>query len=262
MSLHIIAHVVTYLRSIMHMHFYCYVTGGSAYLLDRGKEWCHSGIVSLHLPQIYHQRMDQTIHNRILSTIFTFHSLVQALPPWVYEPICSLGFSLLVVTRPHTDTDPMRWLFLKWIHNPENFVLWNGHLMAWSCPGMALTIIGPNLGNTSTHSQPRPGTRLHVFTCRGTGVNTQWHVCIPLSTEELSNGIWHAYIYVKQGLSYTVGNLLISALCLIQYSLCLNTWEIKSLPNALDLWSNIIAMELPSMYGRVVAIGSNISTMY
>ncbi len=33
--------------------------------------------------------------------------LVQALPPWVYEPIISLGFSLLVVTRPHTDTDPM-----------------------------------------------------------------------------------------------------------------------------------------------------------
>ncbi len=28
-------------------------------------------------------------------------------PPWVYEPICSLGFSLLVVTRPHTDTNLM-----------------------------------------------------------------------------------------------------------------------------------------------------------
>ena len=47
--------------------------------------------------------------------------------PWVYEPIRSLGFSLLVVTRPHTDTYPMRWL------------LWNSHLMVWSCPCMALT---------------------------------------------------------------------------------------------------------------------------
>ncbi len=28
MSLHIITHVVPYLRSIMHMHFYCYLTGG------------------------------------------------------------------------------------------------------------------------------------------------------------------------------------------------------------------------------------------
>ncbi len=26
----------------MHMHFYCYLTGGTAYLLDRGKEWCYS----------------------------------------------------------------------------------------------------------------------------------------------------------------------------------------------------------------------------
>ncbi len=26
----------------MHMHFYCYLTRGTAYLLDRGKEWCHS----------------------------------------------------------------------------------------------------------------------------------------------------------------------------------------------------------------------------
>ncbi len=25
------------------MHFYCYVTGGTAYLLDQGKEWCYSG---------------------------------------------------------------------------------------------------------------------------------------------------------------------------------------------------------------------------
>ncbi len=33
---------VTYLRSIMHMHLYFYVIGGNAYLLDRGKEWCHS----------------------------------------------------------------------------------------------------------------------------------------------------------------------------------------------------------------------------
>ena len=42
MSLHIITHVVSYLRSIMHMHFYCYLTGGSAYLLDRASEWCYS----------------------------------------------------------------------------------------------------------------------------------------------------------------------------------------------------------------------------
>ena len=42
MSLHIITHVVPYLRSIMHMHFYCYVIGGSAYLLDRESEWCYS----------------------------------------------------------------------------------------------------------------------------------------------------------------------------------------------------------------------------
>ncbi len=76
--------------------------------------------------------------------------IVQALPPWVYEPNISLSFSLLVVTRPHTDTHPMRWLFLKWIH----------HLMAWSCPGMALTKIGPNLGSLSTHTQPGSGTRL------------------------------------------------------------------------------------------------------
>ena len=45
MSLHIIAHVVPYLRSIMHMHFYCYLTGGNAYLLDRGKEWCNSELL-------------------------------------------------------------------------------------------------------------------------------------------------------------------------------------------------------------------------
>ncbi len=24
------------------MHLYCYLTGGTAYLLDRGKEWCNS----------------------------------------------------------------------------------------------------------------------------------------------------------------------------------------------------------------------------
>ena len=42
MSLHIITHVVPYLRSIMHMHFYCYLTGGTAYLLDRETEWCYS----------------------------------------------------------------------------------------------------------------------------------------------------------------------------------------------------------------------------
>ena len=29
----------------MHMHFYCYVIGGNAYLLDWGKEWCHSDII-------------------------------------------------------------------------------------------------------------------------------------------------------------------------------------------------------------------------
>ncbi len=42
MSLHIITHVVPYLRSIMHMHFYCYLTGGTACLLDRKSEWCYS----------------------------------------------------------------------------------------------------------------------------------------------------------------------------------------------------------------------------
>ncbi len=42
MSLHIITHVVPYHRSIMHMHFYCYLTGGTAYLLDRESEWCYS----------------------------------------------------------------------------------------------------------------------------------------------------------------------------------------------------------------------------
>ena len=30
----------------MHMHFYCYVIGGIAYLLDRGKEWCHSDFIA------------------------------------------------------------------------------------------------------------------------------------------------------------------------------------------------------------------------
>ena len=46
MSLHIITHVMPYLRSIMHMHFYCYVIGGSAYLLDRDSEWCYSVILT------------------------------------------------------------------------------------------------------------------------------------------------------------------------------------------------------------------------
>ncbi len=32
----------------MHMHFYCYVIGGTAYLLDRGKEWCYSVMMTLH----------------------------------------------------------------------------------------------------------------------------------------------------------------------------------------------------------------------
>ncbi len=32
----------------------------------------------------------------------------------------------------------------------------------------------------------------------------------------------------------------------IKNSLCFSTWELKSLPNAVDLWSIIIAMELPS----------------
>ncbi len=34
--------VVPYLWSIMHMHFYCYLTGRSVYLLDRESEWCYS----------------------------------------------------------------------------------------------------------------------------------------------------------------------------------------------------------------------------
>ncbi len=104
-------------------------------------------------------------------------SIVQALPPRVYEPFCSLGFSLLVVSRPHTYTQPMRWLFLKWIHNPENYVFcfgpttargfqgygsscetvtsWHDHVQVWPSPK-----IGTNLGNSSTHTQPRSGTRL------------------------------------------------------------------------------------------------------
>ena len=45
MSIHIITHVVPYLCSIMHMHLYCYLNGGTAYLLDRGKEWCSSDII-------------------------------------------------------------------------------------------------------------------------------------------------------------------------------------------------------------------------
>ncbi len=32
----------------------------------------------------------------------------------------------------------------------------------------------------------------------------------------------------------------------IQNSLCFRTWELKYLPNAVNLWSNITAMELPS----------------
>ena len=47
MSLRIIAHVVPYLHSILHMHFYCNLTGGTAYLLDRGKEWCNSDLHEL-----------------------------------------------------------------------------------------------------------------------------------------------------------------------------------------------------------------------
>ncbi len=46
MSLHIITHVVPYLHSIMHMHFYCYLSSGSAYLLDRESEWCYSEIMA------------------------------------------------------------------------------------------------------------------------------------------------------------------------------------------------------------------------
>ncbi len=45
MSLHIITHVVPYLRSIMHMHFYCYLTGGTAYLLDWESECCYSEVM-------------------------------------------------------------------------------------------------------------------------------------------------------------------------------------------------------------------------
>ncbi len=42
LSQKIVFSVVPYLRSIMHMHmhFYCYVIGGSAYLLDQESEWC------------------------------------------------------------------------------------------------------------------------------------------------------------------------------------------------------------------------------
>ncbi len=47
---------------------------------------------------------------------------------------------------------------------------------------------------------------------------------------------------------------------LIKNSRCFSTWELKSLPNEVDLWSNIIAMELPSSriyhrcYGSSMAI--------
>ncbi len=37
-----------------YMHFYCYLAGGSAYLLDRGKEWCNSVLVTLKSYLIYH----------------------------------------------------------------------------------------------------------------------------------------------------------------------------------------------------------------
>ncbi len=54
MSFHIIAHVVPYLRSIMHVHFYCYLIGGTAYLLDRGKQWCNSDLQNLKMLDIEH----------------------------------------------------------------------------------------------------------------------------------------------------------------------------------------------------------------
>ncbi len=50
MLLRIITHVVPYLHSIMHMHFYCYLTGGTAYLLDRESEWCYGVLqIAYHL---------------------------------------------------------------------------------------------------------------------------------------------------------------------------------------------------------------------
>ncbi len=49
MLLYIITHVVPYLRSLMHMHFYCYLTGRTAYLLDRESELCYSEICQIFL---------------------------------------------------------------------------------------------------------------------------------------------------------------------------------------------------------------------
>ncbi len=57
MLLHIITHVVPYLRSIMHMHFYCYLTGGTAYLLDRETEWCYSDILLKKSKLLQHQSL-------------------------------------------------------------------------------------------------------------------------------------------------------------------------------------------------------------
>ncbi len=52
--------------------------------------------------------------------------------PWVCEPIGSLSFSLLVVTRPHTDTNPgpMRWLFLNGF-SCETVTSWHDHVQVW-----------------------------------------------------------------------------------------------------------------------------------
>ncbi len=70
MSLHIITHVVPYLRSIMHMHFYCYLTGGTAYLLDRESEWCYSGIGKLeNISNIIYVQLSVPIISRIYGTL-------------------------------------------------------------------------------------------------------------------------------------------------------------------------------------------------
>ncbi len=71
MSLRIIAHVVPYLCSIMHMHFYCYLTGGSAYLLDRGKEWCN-GEQGSNLRIIFAFPLEKLAKNLLVRTNFNF----------------------------------------------------------------------------------------------------------------------------------------------------------------------------------------------
>ena len=98
--------------------------------------WRHDGMPWRHMTSCCDSD-DVSCHN-VTPWRHAILCLVQALPPWVYEPIISLGFSLLVVTRPHTDTDPMRWLFLKWIHNPENYVFCCGPMPARGCNRPAL----------------------------------------------------------------------------------------------------------------------------